>query len=106
MAFDWHDCVPAPIAEWQASWDRKMQVLRMKQCGLRLVDIGERLGVSGSRARQLAVKAEKYVRQGRMSPVEEYFAGYATINKDGQIECHDKPYRPDRPDMKLRFVET
>lgn len=63
-----------------------MAARRMRHCGLKLRQIGERLNVGAERARQMVCKAERLAQRpsGNLSPIERYLAMSPTygLSKD------------------------
>ncbi len=68
MSLLWEDLVPPHVAKAQRAWERRETVWRMRQVGMKLAEIGHRLGVSVGRARQILVKREYLERNARNRP--------------------------------------
>ena len=69
----WRDVINDDgICRAQDSWDRRATVARMRNCGLTFGEIGDLLGMSKARARQLCIKQLGDV--GKTSPVEKYLS--------------------------------
>lgn len=69
---NWHDVAPADVAIAQISWERDAAVCRMRQCGLKLHEIGKRIGRGPQRVRQLLDRHERQVKAGRRSTIERW----------------------------------
>lgn len=74
----WTDRLPLLVAEMQVALERREGVLRMRRAGLNYREIGERLGVSATRARQLIDRAD---RDRDKSPVQKFFDDGRDIEK-------------------------
>jgi len=72
---DWEELTgDSVVATMQVAWERGATVLAMRAAGLTYTMIGERLCISGSRARQIAEKGESQRRRGHRSPVEVWMS--------------------------------
>ena len=58
----------------QIAWDRRRQAVRMRECGLTFKEVGERLGITGNRARQLVERQKYFMAKKQRSPLELYLA--------------------------------
>lgn len=75
---DWSDVLPSQVAISQASWDRGIEVLRMREIAKMTYEkIGQRLGLSKGRVGQIYAKAVRSRSRSYRSPIEKYFSDSA-----------------------------
>jgi len=65
--------VPKRVAKEEAVWRRHMAVLRLRESGLTLERVGQIVGVTAERVRQMCYWAE-FRRKSWGSPVERYMS--------------------------------
>jgi hypothetical protein len=83
---DWLSLVPERVAHEQMLWERCATAAEMRRAGLTYKRIGECLGVTGGRARQLTARAEHDA--AFLSPVEEYCSQPAMDVKPSRRQKH------------------
>jgi hypothetical protein len=69
---NWRDVLPPRVASEQEAWERCTRAFQARLNGATLRSIGDGLGVTASRAQQIADKGAR--RQGRRSPAERYLS--------------------------------
>ena len=69
----YEDVLPPEVARKQRAWERDSAVMRARKAGVTLREIGENLGISVERVRQLECRAYRRERRGEKSPIELYF---------------------------------
>lgn len=70
----WADLLPPEVAAEQERWSFRQRILVARKAGATLNEIAGAVGRSSGRIRQHAVRAEREMRAGFVSPVETYFA--------------------------------
>lgn len=70
----WWAILPHDVAREQITWERRAYVLRAREAGLTLDQVGALVGRSRERVRQLEAKAMRERRNKASSPAERYFA--------------------------------
>jgi len=78
----WHGILPDSVAVYQNAWDRHAHAQAMRRAGLTYFEIGTRLSVSVSRARQMVIKQDRRTARGSQSPIESYLKA-PTLSDDG-----------------------
>jgi hypothetical protein len=73
------DDLPRDVQISQRAWDLNFEAKRLRDTGLTLREVGERMGgVSAERARQRAARANFAAKRGKQSPADRYRAGTFT----------------------------
>ncbi len=70
---DWHAVLPREEAIRQLGWERRQLVVRLREHGLTLKEVGLRLGVGAERVRQILLKEERMRKHPRYRPPVQAF---------------------------------
>ena len=77
----------------QIWYERRHTVLRMREAGLTLKEIGNRIGKSVESVRRMEAKAFRENRRGFLSPVEKQMRSFARENEDFKIDVRRQRMR-------------
>jgi DNA-directed RNA polymerase sigma subunit (sigma70/sigma32) len=69
----YHDILPQDVADRQEIWELNFRILRARQAGAKLREIGVKLGVGVERIRHGEAQALRAIRQGKRAPILNYF---------------------------------
>ena len=103
---DWYELLPHYLAKWQYGYERQMAAWRMRHvAGMTFPDIGDRFGVGQQRARQMVLRADRWIKewQGYPTPVSRYFQ--QPMN-GAKVQDHAHLYRVVRGLVKAIEGET
>jgi hypothetical protein len=118
-----HGLVPDAIQERERHWHRRHAALRIRRTTTHTFkELGEFLGVSASRARDMIVKAEREEQRNRLSPIEAWLDGQsadiptivrhlkrrANIRHTPNAKTQRPPRQPEppSPENKIRRLEA
>ena len=101
---NWDDLLPHLAAD-QRRWERHRTVRRMREAGLTFREMGTRLNLHHSRARQLYWEAMRLHYPIYKSPVERHLASHNFNDFPEVKERRDKRYR-ERKERWRQFIRA